>query len=334
MKVLVTGVTGFLGGRVAGGLADAGHAVRGYARDPERWSARPEGVDAASGDVTDPTALRKAARDCEVIVHCAALVKLWVRDRREFDRTNLEGLRNVVDAAREARARVVYASSFIALGPTDGRVFEEDTPRPVSHFHNDYERTKWLADQRARHLAADGFPIVRLYPGVVYGPGTLTAGSHVVRLLLQHARGRLFGMLGDGDRRLCLAYVNDVVAGFVAAVERAADGSGYILGGENRTTRELFEAFYAASGIVPPRRRIPFWIAATIGRLQRWRAVMTGIEPELTDEVVGIYRHEWAYSSARAEKELGYRITSLEQGMRETTEWLRRIGELPEGGRV
>ena len=329
MRVLVTGVTGFLGGRVAEGLVSAGHAVRGLVRDPGRWASRPPEAEAVQGDVTDAASFLRAARGSQAIVHCAALVKVWVRDRREFDRTNLEGLKHAVDAAREARARLVYTSSFIALGPTDGRVFDEDTPRLVGRFHNDYERTKWLADQLARQVAADGFPIVRLYPGIAYGPGASTPGNHVVRLLLQHARGSLPGMLGRGDRRMCFAYVDDVVKGFVAALERAPLGSGYVLGGENRTTRELFDAFQKASGVAPPTRRIPFWAAAMAGKLKRWRAELTGVEPDVTDQVVGIYRHDWAYSSARAERELNYRITPFQDGIRETTEWLRKIGELP-----
>lgn len=329
MRVLVTGVTGFLGGRVAEELVTAGHTVRGLAREPAGWNGRPAGADVVRGDVTDRASVRAAAEGCEAIVHAAALVRIWMRDPRQFDRVNVEGLRNVVDGARDTGARLVYASSFIALGPTDGTVFDEDAPHAATRFHNDYERTKWVADQLARHLASTGFPLVRLYPGVIFGPGALTPGNHVVQLLIQHARGRLPGLLGRGDRRQCFAFVDDVVAGFVAALERANPGSGYILGGENRTVQELFETFGELAGIQPPRRRIPFWFATLLGRLGRWRAELTGIEPELTDEVVGIYRHEWAYSSARAERELGYRITPFAEALARTVGWLRSIGELP-----
>lgn len=328
MKVLVTGVTGFLGGRIASGLAAKGHQVRGLARDPSGWSEKPAGAEAVRGDLTDPGSLHRAVEGCEAVLHAAALVKSWVRDRREFDRVNVQGFGNVVEAAREAGRRLVYISSFIALGPTDGGVHDEQTPRATMDLHNDYERTKWVADQMARHLGTTGFPLVRLYPGVVFGPGALTDGNHVVRLLLQHARGKLPGMLGGGDLRQCFAFVDDVVDGAVKAVEDASPGSGYILGGENRTARELFASFEQATGIAPPRRRIPFGIATWIGRLQRWRAALLGIEPELTDEVVGIYRHEWAYSSELAERELGYRVTPFDQAVARTVDWLRESGEL------
>jgi farnesol dehydrogenase len=335
VDVLVTGVTGFVGGRIAERLAAAGHRVRGFVRDPGRWQGRPADAELVTGDVTDRHAVVRAAEGCDAIMHAAALVKMWLPDRGEMDRVNVEGLEHVAAAARQSGARLVYVSSFIALGPTDGATFDEETPRPSIAFHNDYERTKTLADGRARRLSEEGLPLVRLYPGVVFGPGVLTDGNHVVRLLLQHARGKLPGLLGSGRLRQCMAFVDDVAEGARLALERAAPGSGYILGGENKTARELFDAFHAASGVLPPRRSIPFGVAKWIGRLQRWRAELFGVEPELTDEVVGIYRHEWAYSSERATRELGYRVTPFDEAVSRTVTWLRdRGGDRSWPGRV
>jgi len=326
--VLVTGVTGFLGGRVAARLGAAGHDVRGFARAPEAWADRPARAETVRGDVTDAGAVRSAAAGCDAIVHCAALVKVWAKDKTRFDRVNVGGLRHVLDAAKATGARVFYTSSFIALGPTDGATFDEETPRATDFAHNDYERTKWEADRLARAAAAEGFPIVRLYPGVVYGPGALTAGNHVVESLVLHARGKLPGMLGAGDRRMSLAYVEDVASGFSAALDKAQNGAAYILGGDNATLVDLFAAFQAETGIAPPKIKIPYAVARLIGRMQRWRAELFGTEPELTDEVVRIYAREWAYSSARAERELGYHVTPLREGIARTVAWLRARGTL------
>jgi farnesol dehydrogenase len=280
------------------------------------------------GDVTDRAAVERAVEGCEAAVHAAALVKTWVRDKRQFDRVNVEGFGHVLEACRGNDTRLVYISSFVALGPTDGATFDEGTPRVNEVFHNDYERTKWVADQMARNASERDLELLRVYPGVVFGPGSLTQGNHVVQLLLQHARGKLPGILGQGDLRQCFAFVDDVVAGVAAVLEKGVAGEGYILGGENRTGVELFEAFEAATGVAPPTRKIPFWAATGIGKLQRWRAELLGIEPELTDEVVGIYRHEWAYTSDKAERELGYRITPFAEAVARTVEWLRERGEL------
>ncbi len=334
MKVLVTGAAGFVAGRVAHALARAGHTVTGLVRDPEKWTGRPDGAVAVRGDVTDGAGFRAAASGQDAVVHAAAMVQMWRKDRSEFDRINVGGLRNAVDAARGAGAKLVYTSSFIALGPTDGTALNEDSPRMPGEAHNDYERTKWAADRVAREAAAAGEAIVRLYPGVVYGPGTLTPGNHLVVTLLQHARGKLPGRLGPGDRRMSFAFVDDVTSGFVAAVERAAPGSAYVLGGDNRTLTDLFAVFERETGIAPPRLTIPYWAGSLIGKMQRWRADLFGVEPELTDEVVEIYKHEWAYDSSRAVRELGYRVTPLEEGMAKTCAWLREAGHLtPRGTR-
>jgi len=329
LKVLITGATGFLGGRVAEQMLAAGHEVRALVRNPASYRGRPERIEVVAGDVTDADAVRRAAETRDAIFHAAALVKNWVKDRRQFDRVNIGGLRNVADAARATGARLVYMSSFIALGPTDGAVFDETTPRANDEFNNDYERTKTLADREAQRLSADGLPLIRLYPGVVFGPGALTAGNHVVQLLLQHARGELPGFLGKGDLRQCFAFVDDVAAGSLRALENGQPGAGYILGGENKTARELFDAFESASGVAPPRRTIPIAAAVLIGKLQRWRAELFGTEPELTDEVVGIYKHEWAYSSDKAQRELDYHITPFDEALTRTVDWLRKTGELP-----
>jgi farnesol dehydrogenase len=328
--VLVTGASGYLGGRIAARLAERGHAVRGFVRDAARWTDRPHSVEPVGGDIVDAPGVRRAIAGCDAVVHCAAMVKSWARDRQQFDRVNLGGLQNVLAGAKVEGARVFYTSSFIALGPTDGTTFDEDTPHAPIPPHNDYERTKAAADRVARAAAASGARLVRLYPGVVYGPGTITAGNHIVENLALHARGKLPGLIGAGDRRLSFAFIDDVTSGFAAALERAADGSAYILGGDNKTLVDLFAAFAAATGINPPKRRIPYGVAQFIGTMQRWRAELLGIEPQLTDEVVRIYEHEWAYASTRAQKELGYTITPLTEGIAKTAAWMRERGLIPE----
>lgn len=328
MRVLVTGGTGFLGGRVVEHLAARGHEVCALVRDPGAAPAIAPSAERVAGDVTDRDSVGRAARGCGAIVHAAALVRNWAADRRAFDCVNVEGFETVAHVAGEVRARLLYVSSFLALGPSRGTPRDEDATVDPGACHNDYQRTKAEADRRARALGRLGHDIVRVYPGVVFGPGRLTAGNHVVRLLLEHARGKLPGMLGRGDLRQSFAFVDDVVEGVRAALETAPPGSGYVLGGENRTARELFLAFERASGIPAPTRRIPFAVASFIGRIARWRADRTGVEPQLTDEVVRIYREEWAYTSAAAERDLGYRITPFEAAIARTVDWLRSIGEL------
>jgi farnesol dehydrogenase len=324
MTVFLTGGTGFLGQRIARRLTEAGHTVVALAR-PGRAAREllPAGVRLAEGDVTDPASVLRAAEGCDTIVHAAALVKMWVRDAGQFDRVNVGGLRHVLEAARRLGVRrILYTSSFMALGPTDGAVADE-TWRRTAPAHNHYERTKAEADAVAREAAAAGAPLVIVYPGVVYGAGELTDGSLMTRTVRDFMARRLPGCLGSGAQRVCYAFMDDVVEGHVLALERGVAGRGYILGGENASFTELFSLLERITGVPAPTRHIPFWVMGVAGRALRWRASLLGIEPPITDEVVAIYRHDWAYSSERARAELGYRITPLEEGLRRTVAWLR-----------
>ncbi len=323
MRILLTGGTGFLGGRLAGGLAGAGHEVRALVRPRAGPVTLPPGVTPVAGDVTDPDSLLRAAAGVDAVVHAAALVRTWVPDRSAFDRVNVDGLRHVLAAARAAGVkRILYTSSFIGLGPTDGTVGDERRVHP-GDARNDYERTKAEAVRVARAAAADGAPIVILYPGVIYGPGRLTEGSLLTRTIRDFMRRRV-AYLGSGRQRICCAFIDDVVEGHRLALARAAPGDEYVLGGENVDYRTLFGMLARVTGVPAPRIHIPFRVMALAGRLLRWRARLTGAEPAITDEVVAIYRHDWAYASDRAERAIGYRITPLEEGLRRTVEWLRR----------
>jgi farnesol dehydrogenase len=326
VKVLLTGATGFLGRVLARRLAAHGHAVRVLARASSRTAGLPEGTELATGDVSDADAFARAAEGCQAILHAAALVKVWVPEPSLFEATNLGGLRNALAAARSARARLVYTSSFIALGPSGAGELDASRPHPGPPFRNPYERTKALADAAAREAAAAGEDVVILYPGVVYGPGDMTQGNIVVRMIADHLAGRLPGLIGPGDRRWSYAFVDDVAEGHVLALEKARAGERYVLGGENATLARLFALVEELEGARPPRLHIPYGIASLLGRAQWLWAELTGHPPQLTHGEVFVFREEWACDSSRAVRELGYAPRPLVEGLRETLRWLRQAG--------
>jgi farnesol dehydrogenase len=302
VKVLVTGVTGLLGGEIASRLAGDGHDVRRFGGE-------------AGDDLHDPGIMRRACAGCEAVVHAAAEASPWIRDRRAFDKTNVQGFGNVSQAARDGGSRLIYLSSCAALGPTDGAVFDEQTTRATMTFQSDHERTMWVADQMARHLAAAGMDIVRLYPGIVFGGVRNRDDDDAVGLLVRAAGGRPARMPGGGGRLQCFAYIDDVVDGAARALVAAPVGAAYILGGENRSAREFIATFAKAAGSNGRWRGMPLPLAALAGRLRRWGADLFGISPRMPDSLVRFYRHEWAYSSELARQELGYRITPFEEAI-------------------
>ncbi len=326
MKTLLTGGTGFLGKNVARALVGAGHELRVLARPTSDRRGLPAGVEMATGDVTDLDSYRRAAEGCAGVVHMAALVKMWVPERERFDLVNVGGLRHALRAAAEARARLVYTSSFVAVGPTDALPADESRTHSGREYRNDYERTKALADAVAREAAAAGADLVMLYPGVVYGPGDLTDANLVVRMLSDHARGKLPGIVGPGDRVWSYSYVEDVAQAHAAALARGRRGERYFLGGDEATLTQLFSLWQELTGIAPPSRHIPYGVAKALGYALWLWAEVTGHPPALTHQVVDVFREHWAIGTAKAEAELGYRPPPLREGLGRTWRWLQESG--------
>jgi len=302
MRVLVTGGTGYLGRAIVSAAAARGHDVVVYARTASRSGLPGRLVD---GDVRDGEALADAARGCEAICHTAALVAVWRPRVADFGDVNVGGLENVLRAATRQRiARIVYTSSFMALPPAGAA-------EPIAA--NPYQQTKTAADRVARRAIAGGAPLVVLYPGVVYGPGPLTAGNLVGRMVSDHLAGRLPGMVG-ADRVWSFAWIDEVAAGHVAAIERGAPGALYPLGGENAPQRRLWESVRALTGRTLPRA-IPRWQAGLAAWAGEGLARVSGREPPLTRGALTVLDHDWPLDSGQAIADLGYRVVSLADGV-------------------
>lgn len=303
--MLVTGGTGYLGSAIVQALVRRGHDPVVFARHATASGLPGTLVD---GDVRDTPAVASAAAGVDAVCHAAALVSVWRPDASEFDAINVGGLQSAIAAVRQHHTpRLVYTSSFLALPPSD-------SPRPLTA--NDYQRTKVIARDVARRAAAEGVPLVTLYPGVVYGPGRTTEGNLVGRLMLDRIRGRLPGMIG-GDRTWSFCDIEAVADAHLAAVELASPGREYVLGGVNAPQRAIFEFLRDARGLRVPAS-IPYPLASVAGALEEARAAVMRRPPLLTRGIVEIFRHDWALESADAERDLGLRVTPLREGFERT----------------
>ena len=333
MKILVTGGTGFLGRRIVSELAPR-HALRLLVRRGSSRERFPAGVEFAAGDVTDRASLDRAVAGCDAVLHAAALVKI-LAPREEFDRINVGGLENVLAAAEEAGSvgRILYVSSFIALGPTEqapGGVLDESAEPRERTWINDYERTKTLADRLARRAIAAGLPLAVVYPGVIYGPGELTEGNIVVRHILDLIHRRLPALIGLPTRRWNYVYVEDVARGVAQALEKSPPAGRYVLGGENVTLGEFYSTVGRLTGAKIPTLRMPDALAKAAGAMQKAWARLRGSTPQLTPDLVEIYKHDWAYDSSRAERALGYRGRPFAEGLTATVAWLKESAQWPQ----
>jgi len=302
MRVLVTGGTGFLGSAIVRALHRAGHEPVVFARHA---TSAPLAGHAIDGDIRDTRAVTAAAAGVDAIVHAAALVALWRRDASEFDAINVGGLQSALAAARANHvSRIVYTSSFLALPPADS---------PHALTANHYQRTKVAARDLARRAAADGMPVVTLYPGVIYGPGPATEGNLVARLLRDHLNGRLPGTVGP-ERIWSFAFADDVADAHVAAVTVGDPAREYVIGGVNAPQQTIFEFLRDRRQRRLPRR-IPYAIASAAGAAQELLSAITGRPPLITRGAVDIFRHDWPLKSDDATRDLGLRVTRIADGL-------------------
>jgi NAD+-dependent farnesol dehydrogenase len=313
--VFLTGGTGYLGGELLRQLLAGGYAVRALVRRGP--VGLPEGVETVIGDVSDAGRLTRQIRGCNAVFHAASLVASWARDPEEFFRTNVQGLRNVVRAAQDAGVPIVYTSSFFALGPA-GQPGAHENSAPENAPRHPYARTKWLARAEARKAQAAGFPIVILYPGIIYGPGRDTSGNLVGRLISDFIRGAVPGILGDGRQVWSFAFNEDVAVGHIRALERASSGGEFVLGGDNVPLRDFFSLLGRQTGLGAPRLKIPRPFGALAGAVEYVSARLRGAMPAATPSTVLMMYESWACDSSKARSELGYRCRPLHEGLRLT----------------
>ena len=307
MRVLVTGGTGYLGSAVVRALARRGHDPFVFARHAGDLTL--PGV-AVKGDVRDRRSVEDAIRRVDAVCHTAALVSIWQRRTQDFDDVNVAGFGTVLDICESLGIqRIVYTSSFLARPPSGASV-------PLEA--NDYQRTKVRGRELALAAASRGLPLVILYPGVIYGPGAQTEGNLVGRLVRDHLRGRLPGIIGASRIWSC-SHVDDVAAAHVRALEVGKAGEEFMLGGENVPQMRIFEVLRDLTGRPLPFQ-IPTLAALAVGAAAEAWAGLTGQPPFVTRGAVNIFRHDWPLDSAASADRLDYHPLGLVTGLRSLLE--------------
>jgi len=338
-RVFVTGSTGFIGSKLVWALARRGHTVHALSRrdsiQPPPLQPGDDGADMASrihvvrGDLSDCESLRKAMAGCSHVFHLAGYAKNWAPSVQTYHDINVQGMINVLEAARQVgAARVVWTSTFMTFGPTKpGEVNDESSPRTIPGNMTDYDASKSAAELEALRFVAEGLPVVIVNPTRVYGPGHMTEGNSLAILIDQYDRGLAPALLNAGRNVGNYVHVDDVVEGHLLAMKSGRPGERYLLGGENVSLRQFFNLIDEISG----KKHFTFTVrkpgAMMFALLQQKRAEWFGKHPLITPPWVRVFLSEWAYSSAKAERELGYKSRPLREGLVETYEWLMRLRE-------
>ncbi len=262
MRYYLTGATGFIGGHITRQLLAAGHDVVALVRTPEKAVALAElGVEIIEGDITEPGTLAGTMSGVDGLFHAAGWYKLGARHRDMAWAINVEGTRNVLEAARSAGVpRTVYSSTLAVYGDTGGIPVTEEY-RMNGPWLSLYDRTKWVAHYEvAEPMGRNGLPLVIVHPGLVYGPGD---HSNLRLVFRDYLRGRLPVIPQQGG---CWAYVEDIARGHILAMERGSPGQAYNLSGPCLMWRDTLDLAREITGIEPPRWVLPAWAA----RLASW----------------------------------------------------------------
>jgi dihydroflavonol-4-reductase len=327
MRALVTGATGFVGSAVARALVAAGWQVRALVRagsDHRNLQQLP--VDMVAGDLADDASLDRALADCQALFHLAADYRLGALEPQQLYRTNVDGTRSILDAARRATvSRVVYTSSVATIGlPADGSPGTEETPVALADMIGHYKRSKYLAEQLACSAPQTGTSVVIVNPSTPIGPGDVKP-TPTGRIVLDAACGRMPAYLDTG---LNIVHVDDVAAGHLLAFHRGRAGERYILGGQDMMLRDILAAIALLVGRKAPRIRLPHAAVLPLAYAAEAFARITGRTTRITLEGVRMARKRMFFSSDKAVRELAYRWRAPSQAFADAVQWFREQGYL------
>jgi dihydroflavonol-4-reductase len=323
----ITGATGFIGSAVARKLVAAGLGVRALVRQHSpRTNLDGLQIDIVEGDMRDKDAVLKAAKDARYVFHVAADYRLWAPDPEEIMQANVEGTRVVMEAARAVQPeRIVYTSSVATLKlRQDGLPADETTPLCESKGIGAYKRSKIAAERLVERMIGDGLPAVIVNPSTPVGPRDLRP-TPTGRLIVEAASGRVPAFVDTG---LNLVHVDDVAAGHLAALRHGRIGERYILGGENMTLAEILGSIATRVGRSPPRLRLPRGVVYPLAFVAEAIARVTKREPFVTLDGLRMAKHPMYFTSAKAERDLGYQTRPAEEGLGDAIDWFRQAGYL------
>ena len=329
LPILVTGASGFVGSAVARALIDAGHPVRALVRaQSPRGNLAGLDVELVEGDLRDSASVDRAMEGMRHLFHVAADYRLWAKDPAEILRNNRLGTQMVMESAlRHGLERVVYTSSVatFALNP-DGAPATEADALAEDKAIGAYKRSKVAAERLVQKMIAEqGLPAVIVNPSTPIGPRDIKP-TPTGRIILEAAAGRMPGFV---DTALNFVHVEDVAIGHLAAFERGRIGELYILGGQNASLAEMLGDVARLVGRRPPWLRIPRSPLYPLAWLAEAAARRSGREPFVTLDGLRMAKYRMVFSSAKAERELGYTARPYGEGLAAAIDWFRQAGYLP-----
>ena len=326
MKAFVTGATGFLGAHVARVLAEQGADLRLLVR-PSSDLRNIQGLkaDQVTGDLRSPESIEKAIAGCDTVFHVAADYRLWVRDPEQMYRSNVEGTRAILEAARKNSVRrLVYTSSVATMGfSSNGTVADEDSPVSLADMIGHYKRSKFMAEQIALEAGRSGQEVVVVNPSTPVGEMDIKP-TPSGRIIVDFLKRKFPAYVDTG---LNLVDATECARGHILALEKGRSGHRYVLGGENLTLKQILDKLAAITGLPSPRVKVPYVMALATGVVDEIvTGRIRGREPRATIDAVRMGRKKMFVSSSKAERELGWRMVPLDAALGRAVAWFKANG--------
>jgi dihydroflavonol-4-reductase len=321
MLVFLTGATGFLGSHVARVLAENGADLRFFVRPTsDRRNIAGLKADEVIGDLRDPVSIEKGMSGCDVVFHVAADYRLWVRNPQEMHRSNVEGTRAVLEAARKNKVRrVVYTSSVATMGFTsNGSLADEDSPVSLDEMIGPYKKSKFEAEQLAIAAVRGGRDVVVVNPTTPVGERDIKP-TPTGRIVVDFLKKKFPAYVDTG---LNLVDATECARGHIAALEKGRSGERYILGGENLTLKQILDKLGSLTGLPSPTIKVPYAMAFATGVVDEVvTGRMLGREPRATIDAVRMGKKKMFVSSAKAERELGWQTVPVNAALQRAVDW-------------
>src|SRR5271157_2286369 len=326
MKCFVTGATGFLGSHVTRQLLAKGADLRLLLRPTSRIDNIADlPAERALGDLRDPESLKKVMAGCLFVFHVAADYRLWALNGQELYDSNVEGTRNILQAARDAGVRrVIYTSSVATMGfGNNGRLTDESTPVTIANMIGDYKRSKFMAERLVIEAGQAGQNVVMVNPTTPIGERDIKP-TPTGRIVVDFLRRKFPAYVDTG---LNLVDVVDCAHGHLLAMEKAIPGERYILGSENLTLKQILDKLAAITGLPSPKVKLPYAMAYATGVVD---TLVTGTirkrEPRVTLDSVRMGRKKMFVSCAKAQRQLGWNPRPVDDALRRAVEWFQANG--------
>jgi nucleoside-diphosphate-sugar epimerase len=324
MRLFISGTTGYIGQKLMEAALKKGYTVHALVRNlPVVPMTVQKNLQYFKGDVTDYDSVTKAMEGCDAVIHTAGITQLWHHDRTVFYRVNVGGTRNVLEAASYHNVKkLVYTSTCGVLGPSLHDPVAEEDPR-ITPFENDYEISKHCAEELVKEFSRRGLFAVIVSLPRVYGPGLLTQGNPISKLIRDIIK-RGIGFMPDAkDVVGNYAFIDDVIEGHFLALQKGLGGEKYNLGGENYSYDEFFAKIKKASPKKIWLLAIPKFVLKFSCGLIYARTLVTRTHSHFTPKVVDRLYQNRAVSCQKAIRQLGYQITPLDSGIRQTIHFLK-----------